>query len=281
LSLIDAGIDNPACFLALSSCLQKIGRRIEDIHTVLLTHGHPDHVGGTNRILQTAAPRILIPENSIPEAVDLAKQDFYCLPPQVREISACMREFDILENFSRTCGSWLLSRSALTGIHDGQEIKLGRYVFRGIHTPGHDVGLMCFYEPEQKILVSGDLLRSSGPGSALPWYTSTAGGVEAYLASLERIEELVVQTLLPAHGAPTGAFEEMVQKTKDVILERETTILSLLSDGPKTCEQLDGHLYRPIVLEICPWYSTVTESHLSALEKAGRVKRNGFEYSLA
>jgi len=257
-----------------------IDRRIEDIHTILLTHGHPDHVGGTNLIIQRTSPRILIPEDSMLEAVDPVKQDYYCLPPNTREIALHMRSFDILENFDRTCGAWILDRSGLTGICDRQEIKLGCTEFRAIQTPGHDIGLMCFYDTSRKILLTGDLLRSTGPGSALPWYTSTAGGVDEYLASLVRIEGLDVQFTLPAHGTVFGTFDEMVNGTRKVILDRESTILSMLSAGPMTCEQLDAHLYRSIVLEICPWYSTVTESHLSRLEKAGIVKRDGLNYYL-
>jgi glyoxylase-like metal-dependent hydrolase (beta-lactamase superfamily II) len=281
LTLIDTGIDNSDCLSGLSSSLEKIGRRIEDVHTIILTHGHPDHIGGTNAICRRASPRVFLPEASLPEAVDPVQQDYYCLPPEVRAVAPRMHHFDILDNFRRTCGSWELDAPRPTVIRDGERIQIGRYVFQALHTPGHDIGLMCFYEPTAKIFISGDLLRSTGPGSALPWYTSTAGGVEAYLHSLERICGLEVQAIFPAHGTLDGAFDAIVKKTRDVILGRESKILSLLRQGPKTCEQLDSHLYRAVVLDLCPWYSTVTESHLSRLESAGTVKHNRLNYCIA
>lgn len=280
LTLIDTGINNSDCFSGLSACLEKTGHGIEDIHTIILTHGHPDHVGGTNAICERANPRIFIPEASLPEAVDPAQQDYYCLPSVVRTVAPRLSHFDILDNFHRTCGVWKLDATRLTVIRDEEKIKLGRYIFQALHTPGHDIGLMCFYESNHKILLSSDFLRSTGPGSALPWYTSTAGGVDAYLKSLERICTLEVHKIFPAHGATNGSFCAMLENTRDVILGRESTIISLLREGPKTCEQLDAQLYRPIVLDLCPWYSTVTEAHLSKLERLGYIKRSGLDYYL-
>jgi glyoxylase-like metal-dependent hydrolase (beta-lactamase superfamily II) len=281
LTLFDAGIDSPECLAGLSCCLGKIGRAIEDIHTVVLTHGHPDHVGGSNAISRRANSRILLSADSLPEAVDPNRQDYFCLPPQTRAIAPRMSQFDILENFRRTCGAWELDAARLTVIHDGEKIQAGRRTFQAIQTPGHDVGLLCFYETDSKVLLTGDLLKSSGAGSALPWYTSTAGGVEAYLHSLERISSLHVQAAFPAHGALDGPFDEIVKETKDLILNREAAILTMLQAGPKTCEQLDAQLYRPIVLQLCPWFSTVTEAHLSKLEQDGLVLRKGLDYVLA
>jgi glyoxylase-like metal-dependent hydrolase (beta-lactamase superfamily II) len=144
LTLIDTGTDNPNCFSSLSSCLEKTGYGVKNVHTILLTHGHPDHIGGTNAICRHAKPRILISEASIPEAVDLSQQDYYCLPPQVRAIAPHLRHFDLIDNFRRTCGSWELEERPLIGIQDGAVLKIGRYALQTIHTPGHDIGLMCF-----------------------------------------------------------------------------------------------------------------------------------------
>lgn len=277
-TLIDSGVDHPDCFSGLSSCLEKAGRNMKDIHTIVLTHGHPDHVGGTNEICRHTNPRVLLPELCLPEAIDSAQQDYYCIPPQVRAVASGMREFDLMGNFRRTCGFWELDKNRITPIRDGEVIKAGRYSFEAVHTPGHDIGMMCFHEAESKLLITGDLLPSTGPGSALPWYTSTAGGVDSYLTSLDRVARLEVDTVLPAHGAFHSKLPSLVEKTREMILSREAAILSLLREGPKSIEQLDARIYRPIVVQLCPWFSTVTESHLSRLERTGAVGRDGLEY---
>lgn len=279
-TLIDAGLDNHGCFEALQSCLRQLDRRIEDVHTVAFTHGHPDHIGGVNAICRRTEPHILIPEECIAEAVDPAQQDYYCIPPRVRAIAPTMTDFDIIGNFNRTCGDWLVDHELLTGMREGETVLAGRYTFQTIRTPGHDIGLTCLYEPDAKIIITGDLLRVNGAGTALPWYTSTAGGAAKYLASLNRIKSLEVDITLPAHGVLTASFTDLVHETENIIHGRESAILSLLETGPKSCEELDAHLYRPRILELCPWFSTVTESHLAKLEQEGRVTCEGRNFTL-
>ena len=89
--------------------------------------------------------------------------------------------YDILGEFKNSCGEWVLSGLNLQPIEDGDEIKAGKYSFKVIPTPGHDAGLIVLFEPKAKLLLSTDLLHSTIPGNALPWYSSTGGGVTAYL----------------------------------------------------------------------------------------------------
>jgi hypothetical protein len=93
------------------------------------------------------------------------------------------------------------------------------------------------------------------------------------------VEKLSVKDAFLSHGMLKGSFTETVGHTRDAILKREAEIIASLKSGPKTCDQLDNILYRPVVLELCPWFSSVTESHLVELEKSGVVRKDGLEYS--
>lgn len=280
LTLIDTGINEKECYLGLRAAISELGFRIGDIHTILLTHGHTDHIAGTNILLTECNPRILMSEKSIPEACDPLLQEHYCLPKTTRELVPALKEYDILANFEATCGAWVLKDVAITPVKDGEEIKAGNYTLRALQVPGHDIGLMVFYEPTIKTILTTDFLNSSGPGSALPWYTATAGGVESYLLSLNSLKGLEVETTLPSHGSINKPFTQALGETKAIIVEREARILSLLKEGKKSCAQLDALLFRPVVLKLCPWYSTVTHSHLQKLESEGKVEREGFDFYL-
>ena len=280
LNIIDTGLNKKEVFEGLLKCIQQKGLEISEIHTILLTHGHTDHIAGINVFKKYCMPRIFLSEESIPEAIDPKIQENAILPFYVREIAPRLKDYDILDEFKNSCGEWMLKNIDLLPIRDGDEIKLGKYTFQAIQTPGHDIGLMVFYEPKIKLLLSADLLRASVPGNALPWYSFPSGGVEAYLKSLNKIRNLDVDETFPSHGTLTGSFRGLIGKTRDVILNRESKIIFSLKEGPKTCEQLDVILYNPLTLKFCPWFSSTTEAHLHKLEREDIIKKDDLQYIL-
>ena len=95
---------------------------------ILLTHGHPDHTGGT---------KILRNELGVP--VMIHPKD-----------SQMLRLIGI-----ETADKYL--------VH-GEFLDLGRIRFLMIHAPGHTPGSVCVYFSEQNVLFSGDTLFKGGVG---------------------------------------------------------------------------------------------------------------------
>lgn len=272
LNVIDTGLNEDASFEGFEKCLNGLGYRVSDIHTIYLTHGHTDHIAGVNLITNHCNPKVYLSEKSIPEALQPAMQEHYCLPESVRKIVPELRNFDILANFEQSCGRWWLEDIEITPIQGGDRLSIGKYTFSTILVPGHDIGLLVFYEPSLKLLLSTDLFKSSGPGSALPWYTSTAGGVSGYLDSLRRVEGLDVEQVFPSHGFVRNGFSDAVATTRSAIEDREQKIMSALKEGGKSCRKLDKLLFGEFLLNICPWFSTITEAHLVALENNNSIR---------
>jgi glyoxylase-like metal-dependent hydrolase (beta-lactamase superfamily II) len=54
LAVVDPGLPGPASWKALKARLKTAGFRVKDIHTVIVTHSHPDHFGGAGRIKSEA-----------------------------------------------------------------------------------------------------------------------------------------------------------------------------------------------------------------------------------
>jgi glyoxylase-like metal-dependent hydrolase (beta-lactamase superfamily II) len=54
LAVVDPGLPGPQSWKALKSRLKTAGYRVGDIHTVVVTHSHPDHFGGAGRIAREA-----------------------------------------------------------------------------------------------------------------------------------------------------------------------------------------------------------------------------------
>ena len=54
IAVVDPGLPGPQSWKALKQRLKTAGYRVKDIHTVVVTHSHPDHFGGAGRIAREA-----------------------------------------------------------------------------------------------------------------------------------------------------------------------------------------------------------------------------------
>jgi glyoxylase-like metal-dependent hydrolase (beta-lactamase superfamily II) len=59
LAVVDPGLPGPSSWKALQSRLKTAGFRLRDIHTVVVTHSHPDHFGGAGRIKREAGAELI------------------------------------------------------------------------------------------------------------------------------------------------------------------------------------------------------------------------------
>ena len=59
LAVVDPGLPGPSSWRALKSRLKQAGFRLRDVHTVIVTHSHPDHFGGAGRIKREAGAELI------------------------------------------------------------------------------------------------------------------------------------------------------------------------------------------------------------------------------
>ena len=59
LALVDPGLPGPQSWKALKRRLATSGFRMKDVHTVVVTHSHPDHFGGAGRIKKEAGANLV------------------------------------------------------------------------------------------------------------------------------------------------------------------------------------------------------------------------------
>ena len=58
-AVVDAGMPGRATWQALSARLKDAGLKVRDVHTVLITHSHPDHFGSAGRLAHEATAEIV------------------------------------------------------------------------------------------------------------------------------------------------------------------------------------------------------------------------------
>lgn len=93
----------------------------------------------------------------------------------------------------------------------GQILKVGDHLFEVIHTPGHSTDSICLYDPEDRVLFSGDTpLRILTPGGSYS---------REFVLSLETIARRRIDTIFSGHDPPmTDRIPEMIQRTLQNVL---------------------------------------------------------------
>ncbi|WP_300342109.1 MBL fold metallo-hydrolase [Fusobacterium sp.] len=149
---------------------------------MIFTHGHGDHIAGLNRIKE------IYPDVE----VYIGKEE---------ERFLVDNELSLMKYINGTNFEY---NGDYTTMKDGDMIG----EFRVIDTPGHTIGSKCFYNKENKILISGDtMFRRSFGRYDLP----TSDG-DMLFKSLKRLcTELPEDTkVYSAHSEPTTIGEEKV-----------------------------------------------------------------------
>ncbi len=152
--------------------LEVLERKNLRLKAVCLTHGHSDHAGGLDVILQ---------HHRVP--VYLGREDKPML-------------------------GWIPPADVMMPIEDGQAVAVGRLTMRFVVTPGHTPGGVC-YKVEgagHESCFVGDTLFAGSIGGSNP-----ASLYRTHLASVRtRVLTLPpATTLLPGHGPATTVREEV------------------------------------------------------------------------
>jgi glyoxylase-like metal-dependent hydrolase (beta-lactamase superfamily II) len=136
-----------------------------------------------------------------------------------------------------------------------------------VHTPGHESGHCCLYEPERRWLFTGDTVLSTGSTIVAP----PDGDMAAYLASLRRLRALDVAVIFPGHGPPVEDPAALLDEYLAHRLEREGQIVALLRDGPTDVAALVARIYVGLHPGLV-WAAALTvRAHLTKLEREGLV----------
>jgi glyoxylase-like metal-dependent hydrolase (beta-lactamase superfamily II) len=208
---------------------------------LLLTHAHPDHVGGAHAVRET-----------------------YGMPITVHRRHA-----------ATTVGGRPLRPERL--LDDGDEIPFPGGRLRAVHTPGHESGHCCYYEPERRWLFTGDTILSTGTTVIAP----PDGDMRAYLASLERLATLDLALILPGHGPPIDRPYEKIAEYIAHRRMREAQIVDALATGVDRIADIVPKLYADVPAILHGMAALTVRAHLDKLIAEGRVREADGRFTLS
>src|ERR671918_1486506 len=144
LTLIDAGMVGAR--RVLERYLRGLGRRLDELDTVVCTHGHPDHIGGLGELI-ASQPGVRVAMH----AADIAGLAVTLREALDRTLQPTVRRGKLIDYLTP-------APTELVPVEDGDLISAGGGL-RVVHTPGHTPGSICLYAERHRILFTGDVLQ--------------------------------------------------------------------------------------------------------------------------
>jgi hydroxyacylglutathione hydrolase len=182
--------------------IEQTGARIADTELLLTTHSHCDHTGGNARIAAASGCRVAmhwIDRYFINQKNGWAT--WYHYYQQEHEFFPVHR-----------------------GLSDGEVLALGGLEWQVIHSPGHGMGQICLYAPDNGWLISADAAWDGDFGAL----TTRIEGLDSPLRqaqTLDRLARLPVSTMYPGHGSIISDGKAAIEKCR-------TRIARFIEDPP-------------------------------------------------
>jgi glyoxylase-like metal-dependent hydrolase (beta-lactamase superfamily II) len=96
-------------------------------------------------------------------------------------------------------------------VNPGETHVWGDLEWHALAAPGHDMGALVFYNPEHRVLISGDALWQNGYGFVMP-PEMDPHAMPAARATLEMLTRLDILTVIPGHGAPFDDVDASLER---------------------------------------------------------------------
>ncbi|MGI6548453.1 MAG: MBL fold metallo-hydrolase [Syntrophomonadales bacterium] len=273
--IVDTGMNRQECLDAMMTGLKELDIDLS-ITDLFITHMHADHSGLISH-LATETSRVYCSQI---DADIINSTDGW----EDMLIYASRSGFPDDEDAIRQHPGFKYGVRKLiefTIVKDGDLISIGDYNFRCVSTPGHTQGHLCLYDPDKKLLLSGDhILGKITPNISV--FADDQNPLQEYLDSLSKIYSMEVDHVLPAHRFLFDNCRDRIDQLRLHHQNRANAILSVLEKGPQNAFEIASQLkwdlsYKewdqfPITQK---WFATgEVISHLNYLKALGRVKQD-------
>ncbi len=297
-AVVDPGMPSKDSYAALEARLKSAGYPLKRVHTVIVTHSHPDHFGGAGWLRAETGAEIVShrsfrmmwnpseePDVDVEDLPAVGRFPWESTPwggpgmpmPMKRQLW-----FRAARRFPR------LRRMPVPTIRldEADTIKLAGRDWIAVHTPGHTDDHLCLFDPTEGCMLCGD--------HVLPTITPHIGGMGTsrdplgvFFDSLDKVATYGprVKVALPAHGHP---FSDLAGRANEIKVHHAGRLDKLRAtadelDRPATVMEMSTHLFSARAQGSMA--DSETFAHLEHLRLAGEMQRRTtdgvFEYVLS
>lgn len=228
ITVLDPGWATPDALGTLRSFLAGLGRSLDEVDTVLITHAHPDHIGLADQIREASGARILLHRreetsyNPAAFAVTMADElAMWGVPDAtIAELAGQLHS-----------AGQIAAPVHADGFLEHGEIVPGGSGWEAILTPGHTAGHLCFVDNEHRRIFTGDhVLPVVFPGIAAE-PSSRGNPIALYLASLQRLAEYDDYDVHPGHGYNFRGLRQRREQSRAHVEKRAAEIANVVASA--------------------------------------------------
>jgi glyoxylase-like metal-dependent hydrolase (beta-lactamase superfamily II) len=196
-TVVDCGF--PAYYDQLPAALSELGRSLDAVAAVVLTHYHGDHVGCAERIRSETGVPVYAPAGDA-EGVRTGKV------PAPKGVAAQMwrpRMMRFVAHLARNGGAKIIPVEAVQTYEDGEVLDVPG-ALRAVHTPGHSAGHCSLLGEQAGVLFAGDAMTTAPflTGDTEPRVHAFNEDAERARESLSALEPLSAEFVTFGHGDP-------------------------------------------------------------------------------
>jgi glyoxylase-like metal-dependent hydrolase (beta-lactamase superfamily II) len=273
--LVDTGIHGPGTMAHLERALGMVNLRLESVRLLVCTHAHSDHYGQAATIVERTGCELWMHPNH--GHMSRAVRDPASWLEQRLEIA---RQSGVSEEALR--GYAEQRRSDEWGIAgvveparellDGVVVESDLGPWRVVETPGHAPSHVCLFQPDRRLLVSGDHLL--GRISLYYDYGYSPDPAGEFLQSLEKVEDLDARLCLPGHGRTFTDVRSHIHGNRELVAERVQKVLDAIGVEPLSVVEIVPHVHGAALTPLtATWWLSETLCYLQHLEMTGRAVR--------
>ncbi|MHB8235114.1 MAG: MBL fold metallo-hydrolase [Solirubrobacteraceae bacterium] len=273
--LFDTGMNQPGSMDDLERALEMCGLQLDDTKLVVCTHAHSDHCGQAATIVERVGCELWMhPSHELmtrmvedPEAV-LARRLEVARQSGVPEEALRRYEQQRGKAEPGIAGPIEPDRDLVSGVTVGSD--LGEWVV--YETPGHSPSHVCLFQPERRLLISGDHLL--GRISLYFEFGYSPNPVGEFLSSLDVVERLGARLCLAGHGRTFTDVHAHIAGNRKLVAEHLENVLGAVGEGEPTAFEVVTRVHGESLSEQNgQWLLSQVLGYLTHLESVGSVRR--------
>lgn len=243
--LIDAGTPGERGSEELHAGLNDHGYEPSDIEHLLLTHGHADHVGQTQTILEAGSPTVYAPrhqreryERDMETIAERTRSNLLEAGLEPRRLDSASERLLAGHRIVRES----LPEDAVDVWIDDEPFTVGEREIEPIYSPGHHIAHFCFGTTlnDERVIFSGDMAMEPfrAPSLLVNFDDGVEDSVRTFFETVDRLKTYQFDRVFPGHGPVHARYEDCLNRSVTDLESELEACLDQIGSGPTTAFQI-------------------------------------------